>query len=114
MEGLRRVSINCFGFGGTNAHIILDDAFHYLSERGIKGNHSSIEVSASASPSTTDSGIMIDTPLSNLGTLDAALTTARAKIYVLSSHEQSGIEKLSHGYSEYLVSKDNSLNQGHQ
>ncbi|KAI1824650.1 fatty acid synthase S-acetyltransferase [Xylaria intraflava] len=29
-EGLRRVSINSFGFGGTNCHIIMDDARHYL------------------------------------------------------------------------------------
>lgn len=28
--GLRRMSINSFGFGGTNAHMVLDDAQHYL------------------------------------------------------------------------------------
>ncbi|PVH82728.1 polyketide synthase [Cadophora sp. DSE1049] len=108
-DGLRRVSINCFGFGGTNAHIILDDAFHYLSERGMEGNHSSVEESATASPSTTDSGIIIDTPPSSLGAWDPMSSTARARLFVLSSHEQSGIEKLSHGYAEYLVAKDSSV-----
>lgn len=29
-EGLRRVSVNSFGFGGSNSHVILDDAYHYL------------------------------------------------------------------------------------
>lgn len=38
-KGLRRVSVNSFGFGGTNTHIVMDDALHYLQERGLHGNH---------------------------------------------------------------------------
>ncbi|KAI0444956.1 polyketide synthase PksD [Xylaria telfairii] len=29
-EGLRRLSVNSFGLGGSNGHIIMDDAFHTL------------------------------------------------------------------------------------
>ncbi|KAL7959326.1 hypothetical protein V8C34DRAFT_280434 [Trichoderma compactum] len=37
--GLRRMSINSFGVGGTNGHVVLDDAFHYLQERGLTATH---------------------------------------------------------------------------
>ncbi|KAJ5539524.1 hypothetical protein N7513_007856 [Penicillium frequentans] len=36
-EGLRRACVNSFGFGGTNAIAILDDAYHYLNLRGLHG-----------------------------------------------------------------------------
>ncbi|CZT43607.1 related to polyketide synthase [Rhynchosporium secalis] len=109
MEGLRRVSINCFGFGGTNAHIILDDASNYLSERGIEGNHNSVEMTDIASPYTMDSGVIIDTAPSALGESHPVTNAVKAKLYILTCHEQSGIEKLSRGYSDYLAANDASI-----
>lgn len=38
-KALRRISVNSFGVGGTNGHAVLDDAYHYLTERGIHGLH---------------------------------------------------------------------------
>ncbi|KAI0385542.1 polyketide synthase PksD [Hypomontagnella monticulosa] len=37
--GSRRVSVNSFGFGGSNGHIVMDDAFHTLEALGQRGKH---------------------------------------------------------------------------
>lgn len=39
-----RISLTCFsfGYGGTNAHTILDDAGHYLESRGVIGHHNTV------------------------------------------------------------------------
>jgi acyl transferase domain-containing protein len=37
--GLRRISVNSFGVGGTNGHAVLDDAYNYLKSRNLTGSH---------------------------------------------------------------------------
>lgn len=34
--------MSSFGYGGSNAHVILDDAYNYLSRRGLQGLHQSV------------------------------------------------------------------------
>ncbi|KAF2014351.1 hypothetical protein BU24DRAFT_481793 [Aaosphaeria arxii CBS 175.79] len=38
-NGLRRASVNSFGFGGANSHVILDDAYNFLRLRNLHGKH---------------------------------------------------------------------------
>ena len=40
--GIRRASINCFGYGGSNCHLIVDDAFSFLKDRGFHGRHQTL------------------------------------------------------------------------
>ncbi|KAI1387273.1 uncharacterized protein F4822DRAFT_430025 [Hypoxylon trugodes] len=38
-QGVRRASVNSFGLGGSNTHVILDDAMSYFEGHGILGAH---------------------------------------------------------------------------
>lgn len=44
---------------GTNGHCILDDAYHYLAERGIMGRTSTVKTPLAQTPESvsTDSGM---------------------------------------------------------
>ncbi|KAI1306393.1 polyketide synthase [Xylaria venustula] len=42
--GLRRMSINSFGVGGSNAHVVLDDALHFLRSYHLVGHHRTVRV----------------------------------------------------------------------
>ncbi|KAF7588746.1 hypothetical protein BBP40_005272 [Aspergillus hancockii] len=39
VDGLRRASVSSFGFGGSNVHIVLDDALNFLTLNGLQGHH---------------------------------------------------------------------------
>ncbi|KAI1374887.1 ketoacyl-synt-domain-containing protein [Hypoxylon crocopeplum] len=110
VDGLRRASINCFGFGGTNAHVILDDAAHYLSERRLLAHHNTIGVKdaqgSSALPACEgDKSAFADTMRDLVGPTQGGQIPSRdstTHLFVFSAHEQKVLSKMVQDYASHV------------
>jgi acyl transferase domain-containing protein len=99
--GLRRVSVNCFGYGGANSHCILDDAKHYLEEHGLHGHHSTVGPETELGNTDSDSAVSIGTPPNlTIGHYKPSLKIP--KLFGLSSPDQEGITRLARTYAKHF------------
>lgn len=90
-SGMRRVSVNSFGFGGANAHVILDDAHHYLEARGLKGKHNTL-----IHYSDSDSGLEEDAPV------DITNIKASKKLFLITGKDQAGPKRVADDLNTWL------------
>ena len=100
--GVRRASVSCFGFGGTIAHIILDDVASFISERAISARHITLETSRRQSEDT-DSGVELDSPQSESSV--QATNGSMHKLLVWSAPEKEAVARNITSINEYMSHK---------
>ncbi|KAF2264111.1 ketoacyl-synt-domain-containing protein [Lojkania enalia] len=97
--GLRRASINSFGYGGANCHIVLDDAYNYLKLRGMKGTHKT-----AASPPAADESKWYSSRVESPASRDSSADTRKTpKLLVLSASDEAGIQRLATSYEAHFA-----------
>lgn len=97
-DGLRRASVNSSGFGGANAHAVLEDAYHYLQEHGLEGNHCTVpNPTASFEHSTAINGVLPTTSYVE------KLSFSTPQLFVWSAADSGALKRLLASYKTYLA-----------
>ncbi|KAL7947193.1 putative polyketide synthase [Trichoderma barbatum] len=86
ITGIRRVSVNSFGFGGSNAHVVVDEAPGYLTLKGLKANHSSTDT----------------VPSSSVGA--SVEERPEARLFCYSANDNPGVSRVMKSHIQFLES----------
>ncbi|KAI1811935.1 ketoacyl-synt-domain-containing protein [Poronia punctata] len=124
-QGLRRISVNSFGFGGANAHVILDDARSYLEENNLKANHSTIETQRQLRPKVghtiNGNGAVNGNSNGNsngngngvaiMNGIDQPGPSPPKRLFVFSSSDEKGTQRMASSYQAFCDLKRDTLSR---
>lgn len=112
--GLRQVSINSFGFSGTNGHVVLQDARHYLEEHKLEGLHRTAPFQAHANGSVTNgtgyvngystngNGMTSGTANGHTGENAGSAANRTPLIFPVTSFDEQGVQRNARSLAAYL------------
>ncbi|KAH9230788.1 hypothetical protein K456DRAFT_1727160 [Colletotrichum gloeosporioides 23] len=122
-RGLRRMSINSFGVGGSNAHVVMDDALHFLKRHRLVGNHRTEAVPRIPARFRPVNGVKVngingingthrahgrhrqDSGV-NMGDVEAESNDVSPRIFVFSANDPDAVSRLKTLYKDHLASQD--------
>ena len=96
--------VQCFGYGGTNAHTVLDDALHYLAENRLPGVHRTKALSSTHVNGSGCSQSKLRYIENSSSSLSEEIWTDY-KIFVVSAHDQDGISRQKQALCRYLLAQ---------
>ncbi|KAI3343756.1 polyketide synthase [Ustulina deusta] len=109
--GLRRMSINSFGVGGSNAHVVLDDALHFLRSYHLVGHHRTAPAPEAtrflSSPYVNGHNYDTHLHMNNDGTRDSSLPSINGNMANENYCYTNGTEMKGAGYCE---TRDEAIN----
>ncbi len=96
--------MSSFGFGGANAHAVLDDAFNYLRLRNLKGRHSTREIP----PSPVDSELALinvckSSPMGQNEVNGDAGVTNLPKLLIWTAFDESALKRMLSELEAYMT-----------
>jgi acyl transferase domain-containing protein len=105
------MKVQAFGYDGTNAHAVLDDAFHYLAERKLQGIHfteSTTPIDLCDMPTIPQDHCHVSiNPGKDPMKLHQAEIQKRIRLFIFSAQDQDGLNRQRESFSKYV--RDRSL-----
>jgi acyl transferase domain-containing protein len=101
-DGLRRSSISSFGYGGSNTHVVLDDAYNFLQLNQLNGNHNTIPQRPSSCNGTSAQNSTIH---SNTRATNGAAKLDAPKLLVWSAADEAGITRLQDIWGSFFLTE---------
>ncbi|XDG08296.1 hypothetical protein ABKA04_007911 [Annulohypoxylon sp. FPYF3050] len=88
---IRRASVNSFGYGGANSHVVIDDAYNYMRLRGLSGKHCTVPFPESQ-----------ESTLTSESTPHEPQDLYAPKLLVWSAADSDGVSRIVKSHLEYI------------
>ncbi|KAF4965561.1 hypothetical protein FSARC_6646 [Fusarium sarcochroum] len=110
--GLRRVSVQSFGIGGANSHVVLEDAYSFMQQRGLRANHNTNLLTGSYLPDLGDTtkdrhshpNTVTQPPGNICGEEDISkIKDSHPQLLIWSAYDEAGLTRTAQAWKKYMT-----------